>query len=412
MEKKPDCKLGVGYNANMLISEIFSKSPEYLAIAYNSPDTPEDVKKVIEHYIEKPAAPAVSAPSAPVEVEGTKQLTMPEPAAEPTKVEVNIEKPKKERKMAKPKEAPTETETVELKPTCLLAKINAIRQAWSKSDIAKDGKGKAGGGAKYDYYKPQQVIDFCLVQELQHDIFSEFKINDGVCSYVVVDIPSGETRSVECPFDIPRKMAASEAQQVGAAMTYHNRRLAMMMYKIEDNSKENIDVLENADFSAQNMPAPIIPAPPIITPPPANVAPPIIEQATPPEAPSVPVSVPNIPQGKIVVEEPEQIKTDELPAEKEQEIEAPVVEDQKAPAVTPPGGSVTPPSIPNESGLANGHTPYMSPSDVMSGKTKDKIVVENNNPSIPPPSKVQTAPPAQTVEVPKTSKNNIEALYE
>lgn len=410
MEKKPDCKLGVGYNANMLISEIFSKSPEYLAIAYNSPDTPEDVRKVIEHYIEKPEKPTVSAPPAPIEIEGTKQLTMPEPAAEPVaepvKVETVTEKPKKERKMAKPKEAPTETETVELKPTCLLAKINAIRQAWSKSDIVKDGKGKAGGGAKYDYYKPQQVIDFCLGQELQHDIFSEFKINDGVCSYVVVDIPSGEIRSVECPFDIPRKMAASEAQQVGAAMTYHNRRLAMMMYKIEDNSKENIEVLENADFSAQNVPAPFIPAPPIITPPPANVAPLIIEQATPPEVPSVPVSVPNIPSSKIVVEEEEQIKTDELPAEIEQEIEAPVVEELKVSAVTPPGVSSTPPSIPNESGLANGHTPYMSPSDVMSGKTKDKIVVENNNPSIPPPSKVQTA------EVPKTSKNNIEALYE
>jgi hypothetical protein len=226
MEKKPDCKLGVGYNANMLISEIFSKSPEYLAIAYNSPDTPEDVKKVIEHYIEKPAEKPVTPPKA-------------EPKAEPVKVKeteqlkVEIEKPKKEKKMAKPKETPPVTETVDLKPTCLLAKINAIRQAWSKSDIAKDGKGKAGGGAKYDYYKPQQVIDFCLGQELQHDLFSEFKINDGVCSYVVIDIPSGEARSVECPFDIPRKMAASEAQQVGAAMTYHNRRLAMMMYKIE-----------------------------------------------------------------------------------------------------------------------------------------------------------------------------------
>lgn len=386
MEKKPDCKLGVGYNANMLISEIHSKSPEYLAIAYNSPDTPEDVKRVIEHYLEKSETPQEPAQTKIVKSEKIDEI------------QENIEKPKKEKKMAKPKEPPTET--VESKPTCLLAKINEIRKAWSNSDIAKDGKGKAGGGAKYDYYKPQQVIDFCLAQELSHDLFSEFKVSDGVCSYVVIDIPSGEGRSVECPFDIPRKMAASEAQQVGAALTYHNRRLAMMMYKIEDNSKENVDVLENADFSAQNMPAPVIPAPPIITPPPTNVAPPIVEQIVQPEATSEPMNAPNIPESKIVVEAPKADAVVEQPAEMEQKVEASVVEEPKAKVVTPPNASIPPPpiSIPNNTGLANGQVPYLNPSDVMSGKGKAEVVVEENNPAIPPAS--------------KTSKNNIEALYE
>ena len=392
MEKKPDCKLGVGYNANMLISEIFSKSPEYLEIAYNSPDTPEDVKKVIECYLEKPASrpPVVK----PAEVEEIKET------------QVNTEKPKEKKKVAK-KETPTET--VELKPTCLLAKINAIRLAWSKSDIEKDGKGKAGGGAKYDYYKPQQVIDFCLTQELQHDLFSEFKVNEGICSYVVVDIPSGETRSVECPFDIPRKMAASEAQQVGAAMTYHNRRLAMMMYKIEDNSKENIDVLENADFSAQNIPAPVIPAPPIITPPPVNAAPPIVEQFVQPEVTSEPVSVPSVPGDNKEDETPVGTETAVQPPETEHKIEVPAPEVKKV-KVTPPGVP-TPPSIPNATGLANGQTPYLNPSDLMSKKTEEKVVVEDASPNIPPPTKTQTPPPAQP-EAPKASKNNIEALYE
>lgn len=403
MEKKPDCKLGVGYNANMLISEIFSKSPEYLEIAYNGPDTPEDVKKVIECYLEKPVnKPPVVKPTGVEEIKET---------------QINTEKPKEKKKVAK-KETPTET--VELKPTCLLAKINAIRLAWSKSDVEKDGKGKAGGGAKYDYYKPQQVIDFCLTQELQHDLFSEFKVSEGICSYVVVDIPSGETRSVECPFDIPRKMAASEAQQVGAAMTYHNRRLAMMMYKIEDNSKENIDVLENADFSAQNMPAPVIPAPPIITPPPANVVPPVVEQISQPEVVSTSVSVPETPQDKKVVEAPKEVKAIEQPPEINQKGEVPMIDEQvneliheqEVNATAPASNPVPPPpSIPNDTGLANGQTPYLSPDDVMS-KKKKSVVVENVNPSIPPPPKTQTPPPAQAVEVPKASKNNIEALYE
>ena len=392
MEKKPDCKLGVGYNANMLISEIHSKSPEYLAIAYNSPDTPEDVKKVIEHYLDA----VVVIPKEPVQTKIVGPIKVEEPK-ETKEVQENIEKPKKEKKMAKTKEPPTET--VELKPTCLLAKINAIRKAWGDSDIAKEGKGKAGGGAKYDYYKPQQVIDFCLTQELSHDLFSEFKVNDGVCSYVVIDIPSGEGRSVECPFDIPRKMAASEAQQVGAALTYHNRRLAMMMYKIEDNSKENIDVLENADFSAQNIPAPIIPAPPIITPPPASVAPPVIEQVVQPEAPSAPMNAPNIPESKIVVEAPQADAVVEQPTEIERKVETPAMEKPKQKTVTPPGASIPPPTVavPNTSGLANGQTPYLNPSDLMSGKGKAEVVAEENNPAIPPASK---------------AKNNIEALYE
>lgn len=156
----------------------------------------------------------------------------------------------------------------------LLQKINCIRKAWSETELSKEGAGKAGGGAKYDYYKPQQVIDFCLEQELKHDIFSEFKVDEqrGMCFYNLIDIPTGEIRNTECPFEVPRKMAASEAQQVGAAMTYFNRRLAMMMYKIEDNSKENNSILGDADYSSSDIPAPPIPAPPIVTPPPAPVA--------------------------------------------------------------------------------------------------------------------------------------------
>lgn len=325
---KPDCKLGIGYNANMLISEIYAKSPEYLALVFEDKDTPKDVKEVIKHYI-------------------------------------TIKEKKEMVKTEKVKE-----ETVILQPTCILAKINAIRQAWSEIEVEKAGKGKAGGGAKYDYYKPQQVIDFCLAQEVKYDLFSEFKINveTGFCSYVLIDIPTGETRSVECPFDIPRKMAASEAQQVGAAMTYHNRRLAMMMYKIEDNSKENVNVLEDADYSA-----PSIPAPPVGT------------QIIPPLPPSTPVNEPEKVEDEIQVDEPDVAEIAEQMAQAEVNAitppPAPKVEatipTTKLPDMSAYGNPKPPmpPAPPvkepvKEPQLVNGQTPYMAPSDVMSNSKK------------------------------------------
>jgi hypothetical protein len=266
-------------------------------------------------------------------------------------------------------------ETVDLRPMCLLAKINAIRQAWSKIEVEKEGKGKAGGGAKYDYYKPQQVIDFCLEQEVKYDLFSEFKINveTGFCSYRLIDIPTGEIREVECPFDIPRKMAASEAQQVGAAMTYHNRRLAMMMYKIEDNSKENINVLEDADYSAPN-----IPAPPIIP------APPVINQNIPPLPPSTSVSEPEKVEDEIQVDEPDVTEIAEQMAQAEENAKAKVAQPKivgggeatvssKMPDM-PMYGNQKPPVPPappvKEPQLVNGQTPYMAPGDVTSGSKK------------------------------------------
>ena len=420
MVNKSDCKLGFGYNANLLISDIFKKAPEYLAIAYDSSEISEDVKRVIEEYIEIPVKQTKIVPEH-IQCEAKEPEPMTDTqvdelihqqevqAQEPEIKEEITDKPKEKKKMVK-KQPPTE-ETVELKPTCLLAKINAIRQAWSKTETEKDGKGKAGGGAKYDYYKPQQIIDFCLAQELEHDLFSEFKINEGICSYILTDIPSGQTRSVECPFEIPRKMAASEAQQVGAAMTYHNRRLAMMMYKIEDNSKENVNVLEDADFSAQNMPAPVIPAAPIITPPPANVAPPIAEQIVSPEPTSEPVVEVKVEEPKVVAPTPEIIIPPAPVAGIDEQTGTPE-------AVAPLAGDVPPPS----SKLMNGQTPYIDPSSLMSGKVKKGVVVEETDSSIPPttPPKIQTAPPpppvTPVVETPapaqKASKGNIEALYE
>jgi len=255
---KPDCKLGWGNNANMLISEIYKKGPEYLSMVYNTYNLTEDVKEVIGHYLN-------------IDI---KEI--------PNKKDKVLKTKKENKAMAKIKE---NNENLESKG--LLSKINLIRKAWSESIIEKDGKGKAGGGSKYDYYKPQQIIEFCLAQELKHELFSEFKIEEGMCYYNVLDIPTGEIRSTNCPFEIPRKMAASEAQQVGAAMTYHNRRLAMMMYKIEDNSKENVQVLGDADFSMPNIPAPPMPNTPIVPPPPINVTKVVVEQINQPEVPTV-----------------------------------------------------------------------------------------------------------------------------
>lgn len=152
---------------------------------------------------------------------------------------------------------------------CLMGKINQIRLEWSKIKIEKEGLGKAGGGAKYEYYKPQQIIDFCLEKEAKYGLFSDFdtvRNLDGItthCFYRVTDIDSKETKEVSCPFEIPTKMAASQAQQVGAALTYYNRRLAMLMYKIEDNSKESVEVLNDADYTEKELPNVVeIPEPP------------------------------------------------------------------------------------------------------------------------------------------------------
>lgn len=360
---KPDCKLGIGYNANMLISEICAKSPEYLEIVYNNDDTPQDIKEVIKHYLT---------------IKEKKEMVNREfvPSINGEEEKLKAEKDRKENKKEMAKSEKVKEETVILQPTCLLAKINAIRQAWSATEIEKAGKGKAGGGAKYDYYKPQQIIDFCLAQEVKHDLFSEFKINveTGFCLYRLIDIPSGEIREVECPFDIPRKMAASEAQQVGAAMTYHNRRLAMMMYRIEDNSKENVNVLEDADYSA-----PSIPAPPTIP------TPPIGNQIVPPLPPSAPVSEPEKVEDKIQVDEPDVAEIAEQMAQAEvNAITPPLAPKVEAtiPSTKLPDmsayGNQTPPPPPappvkepaKEPKLVNGQTPYMAPSDVMSGNKK------------------------------------------
>ena len=205
-----------------------------------------------------------------------------------TKKAATKAEPKKEEKATEP-EKPIDTKKMNI-----YEKINAIRVAWSKTDIEKAGKGRAGGGAKYDYYKPQQIIDFCLVQEVKHRLYSKFCVIEDRCYYEVIDLDNLEmSETVSCPFDIPRKMAASEAQQVGAAMTYHNRRLAMMMYKIEDNSKESVDVLEDADYTEPlHIPAPpVVPPAPIITPPPmATVEPPATKQNIQAEVNSKPVN--------------------------------------------------------------------------------------------------------------------------
>lgn len=293
---KPDCKLGMGYNANMLISDIYKKGPEYLKIVYNTYNLTEEVKSVIEYYLgetkeqdmvnfektnylddEKTFVDCPNCGEIKYSAIGIPPVAIapnPVPSECPScgckylNSSYMLQKIKENKKMAKIKTDTVETKKVEpQKSLNLLEKINAIRLAWSQQQIDKEGKGKAGGGSKYDYYKPQQIIDFCLAQELKHELFSEFKVDEGMCYYNVLNIATGEIRSTNCPFDIPRKMAASEAQQVGAAMTYHNRRLAMMMYKIEDNSKENVDVLDNADFSTPN-----IPAPPIVIPPPVATA--------------------------------------------------------------------------------------------------------------------------------------------
>lgn len=357
----PDCKLGCGYNANLLISDIYNRAPEYLKIVYDMGEPSKDVMEVIEYYLK-------------IEKENVKVAKVKD--VEP---EVNVE-------------------------LSLLGKINEIRRAWSLSDTDKTGKGKAGGGSKYDYYKPQQIIDFCLEQELKHNIFSEFRIKDnGMCTYNLVDISNGEARNVECPFDIPRKMAASEAQQVGAAMTYHSRRLAMMMYKIDDNSKENVDVLSNADFSASTIPAPIIPAPPIatspiVTQPPVTFAPEQVEAES-----TLPADLKNTDK-----------QVDELIKQQNVGNSAPI----QVVAAPQPVAPVQPPTAPPS------QFEYIPPASVMTAPIKQAGAYVPPTPhdaattGIPNFMKqeapAQAPPQAQPIvsTPPQPTKKNIEALYD
>ena len=246
-----------------------------------------------------------------------------------------------------------ETKAAETKPKNILEKISAVRAAWTKEDIDKQGKGRAGGGAKYDYYKPQQIIDFCLKHELENRLYSRFTVMEDRCYYEVINMDNiQETEIVSCPFDVPRKMAASEAQQVGAAMTYYNRRLAMMMYKIEDNSRESVEVMEDADYTNT---APTIPAPPTIPVPPT----PSVETQLPPTPPtniqaevnSKPVSEPKVQDDKTVPPASENAKSDIVAGEIEQKGDVmppppPVVEQPKTASVPPTPPTTTPPVQP------------------------------------------------------------------
>lgn len=249
--------------------------------------------------------------------------------------------------------AKEEPKAAETKPKTILEKISAVRAAWSKEDIDKQGKGRAGGGAKYDYYKPQQIIDFCLKHELENRLYSRFTVMEDRCYYEVINMDNiQETEIVSCPFDVPRKMAASEAQQVGAAMTYYNRRLAMMMYKIEDNSRESVEVMEDADYTNT---APTIPAPPTIPVPPT----PSVETQLPPTPPtniqaevnSKPVSEPKVQDDKTVPPASENAKSDIVAGETEQKGDVmppppPVVEQPKTVSVPPTPLTATPPVQP------------------------------------------------------------------
>lgn len=246
-----------------------------------------------------------------------------------------------------------ETKAAETKPKNILEKISAVRAAWTKEYIDKQGKGRAGGGAKYDYYKPQQIIDFCLKHELENRLYSRFTVMEDRCYYEVINMDNiQENEIVSCPFDVPRKMAASEAQQVGAAMTYYNRRLAMMMYKIEDNSRESVEVMEDADYTNT---APTIPAPPTIPVPPT----PSVETQLPPTPPtniqaevnSKPVSEPKVQDDKTVPPASENAKSDIVAGEIEQKGDVmppppPVVGQPKTASVPPTPPTATPPVQP------------------------------------------------------------------
>lgn len=218
-------------------------------------------------------------------------------------------------------------------------KINKVRQAWKNANIEKGGHGKAGGGAKYDYYKPQQIIDFCLEQELKFGLISNFTVNntDGMCYYRVINIEDNKDMVTCCPFDVPRKMACSEAQQVGAALTYYNRRLAMMLYKIEDNSRESVDIMENADYSEPIIPE-IVAAPPTMQTPTMQVPP-----VAPPTMQAPSVQVP--PQQNIKIEPPSEPVNENKVEEVQTVTEPPknVIPNVPQAPVTPP---ITPPVAP------------------------------------------------------------------
>lgn len=244
----------------------------------------------------------------------------------------------KETKQVKTKKVTTKEEP----KLNIYQKINLVRKAWAEANIDKEGKGRAGGGAKYDYYKPQQVIDFCLAQELKYNLYSRFAISNGVCAYELLNLDNtDEFESVNCPFDVPRKMAASEAQQIGAAMTYYNRRLAMLMYKIEDNSKESVDVLEKADYT-KDVEIPIIPAPPVapvVAPTVPTTVPTVSTMPTVPSVPTVP-TVPAVSQ----VEEVAPVKTIEQNVQPEvtsKHVNDSKIEDNKT-IVEPPKIAVPP----------------------------------------------------------------------
>lgn len=284
----------------------------------------------------------------------TKAAEQPKEVPTPPVAPAKEEKPKKTTKKAETKsEVKEEPKTAETKPKNILEKISAVRAAWTKEDIDKQGKGRAGGGAKYDYYKPQQIIDFCLKHELENRLYSRFTVMEDRCYYEVINMDNiQETEIVSCPFDVPRKMAASEAQQVGAAMTYYNRRLAMMMYKIEDNSRESVEVMEDADYTNT---APAIPAPPTIPVPPT----PSVETQLPPTPPtniqaevnSEPVSEPKVQDDKTVPPASENAKSDIVAGEIEQKGDVmppppPVIEQPKTASVPPTPPTATPPVQP------------------------------------------------------------------
>ena len=286
--------------------------------------------------------------------EETKAAEQPKEVPTPPVAPAKEEKPKKATKKAETKsEVKEEPKTAETEPKNILEKISAVRAAWSKEDIDKQGKGRAGGGAKYDYYKPQQIIDFCLKHELENRLYSRFTVMEDRCYYEVINMDNiQENETVSCPFDVPRKMAASEAQQVGAAMTYYNRRLAMMMYKIEDNSRESVEVMEDADYTNT---APTIPAPPTIPVPPT----PSVETQLPPTPPtniqaevnSKPVSEPKVQDDKTVPPASENAKSDIVAGEIEQKGDVmppppPVVEQPKTASVPPTPPTATPPAQP------------------------------------------------------------------
>lgn len=277
-------------------------------------ETEKETETMAKEEVKEPVAEVVPPPPAPVKEEKPKRAT---------KKTAEKEQPKEEQ----PKEEKATTRPV---TKGIYAKINAVRAAWTKENIEKTGKGRAGGGAKYDYYKPQQIIDFALKEEIKNNLFSDFNIIDGTAIYTVTDMDWREgciqpqMVSCQCPADIPRKMAASEAQQVGAAMTYFNRRLAMMMYKIEDNSRESVEVLEDADYTSLN--APTIPAPPVVPVPPIMGAVSEVETQLPPppvtniqaEVNSKPVDEPKVEQDKVVPPPVENAKSDNVAAENEQ----------------------------------------------------------------------------------------------